>query len=168
MIYYIILALSIIFILLYLFIHLLKIKIEQLEYKIIKEFKEKTNLIPSIYEVTKNHLNKHESIFSEILKLKKKDFAENTFYIKLIEKINTNTLIHNELNFIFRVCNKHPKLNKNWKFLYIRDEILAKSDKLSFYIKIYKEIINKYNRIINLKNLTIVWLFFTIDKKQTI
>jgi len=90
------------------------------------QFKEKNNLIPSIFEVTKKYLNKHDEIFKESIRLKKQDFSENNFYNTLIKKMHTNKLIHNELNFIFRVCNKNHKLNKDPKFLYVRDIILKK------------------------------------------
>jgi hypothetical protein len=92
---------------------LLKIKIEKFETKILEQFKEKTNQIPSIYEVTKKYLSKHDEIFEEAIRLKKKDFSENNFYTKLVEKLNTNKLIHKELDFIFRVCNRHPKLSRD-------------------------------------------------------
>jgi predicted Holliday junction resolvase-like endonuclease len=110
---YIIVILIIIFLIFILFIYLLKEKIKVLEQKIISDFKEKNNQIPSIYEVTKNYLNKHDEIFKESIRLKKIEFSENTIYTELSEKIHTYTLIHNEINFIFRVCNKHQKLNKN-------------------------------------------------------
>ena len=103
---YLIWSLILIFILFLIFIYLLKIKIEVLEAKILMQFKEKNNLIPSIFEVTKKYLNKHDEIFKESIRLKKQDFSENNFYNTLIKKMHTNKLIHNELNFIFRVCNK--------------------------------------------------------------
>jgi len=113
MIYYIIISLIVIYFIFIIFIYLLKIKITIFERQIIQIFKEKNNQIPSIYEITKEYLNKHDEIFIEAISLKKKDFLENGFYTKLIEKSNTYKKIHNELNFIFKVCNKNPKLNKN-------------------------------------------------------
>ncbi|MBT3853438.1 hypothetical protein HOF65_05725 [bacterium] len=101
------------FILFIIFLILLKLKIEKFELKIINQFKAKNNTIASIYEITKKYLNKHDEIFKESLYLKKKDFSENSFYSRLNEKLKTYELIHNELNFIFRVCNKHPKLSKD-------------------------------------------------------
>lgn len=168
MIYYIIWGLILIFLLFLLFIYLLKVKIEKFETKILYQFKEKTNQIPSIYEVTKKYLSKHDEIFEESIRLKKKDFSENNFYTKLVEKLNTNKLIHKELDFIFRVCNKHPKLAKDWKFLYIKDIIINKSVEIGDNIKIYKKIVKQFNRIIILKNLTIIWLLFPINFKENI
>lgn len=168
MIYYIIWGSIFIFLLFILFIYFLKIKIEKFEAKIIQQFKEKTNQIPSIYEVTKKYLNKHDEIFKESIRLKKKDFSENNFYTKLDEKLNTNKLIHKEIDFIFRVCNKHPKLNRDWKFLYTKDIIINKSVEIGNNIKIYKKIVKKFNKIIILKNLTIIWLLIPIKLKENI
>ncbi|MFK7779674.1 MAG: LemA family protein [Candidatus Gracilibacteria bacterium] len=168
MIYYLIYGLIFIFLLFIIFIYLLNIKIKKLEIKILKQFKEKNNQIPSIYEATKKYLNKHDEIFKESIRLKKKDFSENNFYDKLIKKLDTNKLIHNELNFIFRVCNKHPKLNKDGKFLYIKDIIIDKSSELGDNLMTYKQITKKFNRIIFLKNITIIGLLFPIETKDII
>jgi len=168
MLYYLIWSLAIIFLLFLIFIFLLKIRIELLEAKILKQFKEKNNQIPSIFEITKKYLNKHNEIFKESIKLKKQDFSENNFYNTLIRKMHTNKLIHNELNFIFRICSKNHKLNQDWKFLYIKDIIMNSSVDISENIEKYKNIIKKYNNIITLKNITIIWLFFPIKRKINI
>ena len=168
MIYYIICIIITLFVLFIIFLYLLESKIERFERKIIKQFKEKNNQIASIYEVTKKYLNKHDEIFEESLKLKKRDFWENTFYNKINQKLNTYKLIHNELNFIFKVCNKHPKLNKDWKFLYIRDIIIEKSNNLGKDINKYKHIIKNFNRMITIKNITVIWLLFPLEKKENI
>lgn len=167
MIYYIILSLLFIVILIFfLFIYSLKRKIDRFEKKIIKQFKEKNNQIPSIYEATKEYLNKHDEVFKEIIKLKKKDFLENIFYNSLIEKLNNYNLIHNELNFIFRICNKNPELSKDSKFLYIKDIIIMKSSKLWNDLELYKKVLSKYNKMIYIKNLTIIWLLIPLHKKN--
>lgn len=161
MIYYFIWIIYFSFIL---FLYLLNIKIKIYETKIIKEFKEKNNQIPSLFEVTDGYIVKHDQVFKEILQLNKKDFLENIFYSKLKQKSKINTLIHKELNFIFRVSDKHPKLNKNYKFLYIKDIIIEKNNSISEKLTLYKKIIKKYNILITIKNLTIIWILFPIKK----
>jgi hypothetical protein len=96
--------------------------------------------------------------------LKQKDFSENLFCNTLIWKSKTYKLIHNELNFIFRVCNKHPKINKDPKFLLVKDNIIEKSEELWKKLNLYKKITNKFNTYIIIKNLTIIWLFIPISK----
>lgn len=168
MIYYIILISIILFILFICFLILLKNKIQKLENKILMKFKEKNNEITSIYECTKPYLNKHKEIFNEILIYKKKDFSENIFYSNLLEKTKTYKLIHNELNFIFRVCNKHPKINKDPKFLLIKDKIIDKSKDIWNNLTLYKNIVNKYNNLLIIKNLSILWIFIPIKKIYTL
>ena len=152
----------------YILIFLLKIKIEKLEKKIINLFNEKNSFIPSIYEISKWVFMKHEEIFIEILKLKKINFLENNNNNKLFEIIKTQILIHNELNFIFKIFNKYPKLNKNEKFLYINDLIIENNLTLSNRLNIYKKIVKKYNNLINIKNITIIWLLIPLNKKINI
>ena len=48
--------------------------------------------------------------------------------IKAIYEVESK--IHHELNFIFQVCNTHPKILKDKKFLYIREVIIEKSSEL--------------------------------------
>jgi len=166
--YYILLTALSLYIIFIIFLYLLNLKIDKFETIIIENFKEKNNQIPSIYEVTSKYLTKHDEIFKEILKLRKTEFVENSFYSKLIQKIKTNKLIHNELNFIFRICNKHPKLDINWKFLFIKDNIVEKNSILEKNLKIYKKIVKQYNYMIFIKNITIIWLLFPIYKKEII
>lgn len=167
MIYYIIWIL-IIYIFFIAFIYLVKAKLEKLERNIIEVFNRKNNQIPSIYEVTKDYLIKHSDIFKELIILKKKDFSENTQYTKLIEKTNTYKGIHNELNFVFKVCNKHPKINKNHRYLYIRDTIIDISSEIWTKLKLYKKITKVLNSLIFIKNITIIWLLFPVSKKEVI
>ncbi len=166
--YYILIILLSLFSFFLIFLFLLKQKIKILEKKIIIQFKEKNNQIPSIYESTKNYLNKHDEIFKEILILKKKDFSENLFYNTLIEKTKTYKQIHNELNFIFRVCNSHPKINKDFKFNLVKSTIINKSSELWDNLMLYKNIVNKYNILIKIKQLTIIWLLIPINQINTI
>ncbi len=169
MIYYIISLLLFVVIIAYLFfLYLLHIKIEKNEQKIIYKFKEKNNQIPSIYVVTQNYLNKHDDIFKEILKLKKKDFSDNTSYTSFIEKLHNYKLINNELKFIFKVCDKHPKLHKNSKFLFIKDIIIEKSCEIDKDIKQYKTILKQYNKMVHIKNFTIIWLLISTSKKNKV
>jgi len=61
------------------FLFFLEKKIDALEEKIKQQFEARNNLIPAIYEVTKGFLNKHTEIFTEIIKLRKRSFTQNSF-----------------------------------------------------------------------------------------
>jgi hypothetical protein len=82
--------------------------------------------------------------------------------------MNTKKLIHHEINFIFKICNKHPELIKEWGFIYLRNLIIKKSNKIWDKIEKYKKAIKILNKLIFYKNITIIWLFFPISKKQKI
>ena len=85
-------------------------KIKLLENQIILLFEKRTNLVPSLYEITKEFLSKHDEVFEQILNLRKVEFSnyEETF----TQRIQNEIQIHHELNFIFKVINKHPKIQK--------------------------------------------------------
>lgn len=156
------------FIIFIIFILLLKNKINTLENKIEEIFQQKNNLIPALFEVTKKDLVKHDYIFHELLRLKKMDFSEQSFLINIHYTINTQQKIHKEMDFIFRVCHKHQKLIKDYKFYYIKELIFKRVTNLWENIKLYKNIIKKYNKLIWIKNITIIWLLVPIQKKEEI
>jgi hypothetical protein len=76
--------------------------------------------------------------------------------------------MHHEINFIFKVANKHPKIQKDSKFLLIRDLFLENSDKIGKKVNIYKTISKNFNRMISIKNLTIIGIFININEKDEI
>jgi hypothetical protein len=169
MLYSIILwSIWLIFILFLIFILILKNKIGLLENQIDEIFQSKNNLIPALFEVTKRDLIKHDHIFHELIKLKKIDFSEQSFYSNIHQTICTQQKIHKELDFIFRASHKHKKLIKDYKFYYIKELLFHRVSKLWESIALYKKIIKKYNKLITIKNLTIVWLLIPIQKKEEI
>lgn len=141
-------------------------KIKQLENQIILLFEKRTNLVPPLYEITKNYITKHSEVFSQILNLRKIEFSnyEDSF----IERINNEKQIHHELNFIFKVISKHPKIEKEWKYLLIKDLFLENSSEIWKKVELYKNIIKKLNFFLLFKNITIIWLFINIKKRNEI
>lgn len=164
--YWIILSILVLFSLFYVYIYLLKLKIELLEYKIIWLFNKRNNWIPSLFETTKSSFVKHDEIFEKILQLKKYHFSETNWNKSLSDIIGTQELIHKEINFIFKVSNKHPKLLKSGNFLYMRDIFLNKSSELWKHIEMYKAIITTYNSLLTMKNATFFGIFIPLHKKH--
>jgi len=72
--FYILIFLIIILLSFNIFIFALEKKLKELEYKTRNLFKQRTNLIPAIYEVSQAFLVKQEEIFKEILILRKEEF----------------------------------------------------------------------------------------------
>lgn len=157
-----------IFILFLIFLFLLQNKINILNKYIYDLFSEKNNLIPSIYDVTKKQLTKHDEIFHHILDLRTQDFWENNVAHDIVHKMKTYEQIHSELNFIFKVANKHPKLLKNERFLFVRDLIIEKSYSISQKLELYKTISKKFNKLVTIKNYSIIGLFIPISKIENI
>lgn len=146
------------------FLVLLKHKIKNLENDIIFLLNQRINLIPCLYEISNEYLEKHEEIFKESLKLRKINFVDKSLSKWLYETLNNHQKVHNELNFIFRVCNKHQKLTKKWNFVYIRELIIDRSLIISRKLDLYKKISQKTNKLISIKNYSIIWLFIPISK----
>lgn len=149
----------------YLFLLLLENKVEKLEEKIVALFQRRADTIPALYECTTSYLTKHESIFEEILRLRKHAFSFSGYNPTLHEILPLEKQIHHELNFIFDVCHTHNKLQKDARFLYTRDILLQKSHEIWKYIELYKHITQKLNTLIMIKNLTVIGLFLPIERK---
>lgn len=142
------------------FIFLFSFKIVKLEKTIKWLFLSRTNLIPPIYEISKDFLTKHEEIFKEIVILRKQEFHAEENNVDFQAFIQIETHLHHELNFIFRACNQHPKLLKEWKFLYVRDLLIDRSISISEKMLLYRNIIKKYQWYRNLYKMLILWLIF--------
>ena len=74
-------------ILFYVYIFLLKQKIESLENKITVLFNKRVSTIPCIYEISKDVFIKHSEIFKNILHLRKLHFSEHNENKKIPEII---------------------------------------------------------------------------------
>lgn len=152
----------------YIFIKHTEKKINKLENKIKNLFLERTSLIPSVFEVSEDFISKHDDIFYEILCLKKIEFSQANNNLEMYEIIEIKKLIHHEVNFIFKVCNKHPKLIQNAEFIYLRNLVINKSQLIWEKIEIYKRAIDIFNKLIFYKNITILGYLFYISKKNNI
>ena len=132
---YLLIAIILIIFIYYIFIKYSEKKINNLENKIKKLFLERTSLIPAVFEISDRYLNKHEEIFHEILNLRKIEFSQANNNIELVNILNTKKLIHHEINFIFKICNKHPELIKEASFIYLRNLIIKKAKKFEKILK---------------------------------
>lgn len=141
------------------FVFLLNRKIKKLEFKIIDLFKKRNNQITTIYWLSKNDLIKKDEIFKEFFELKRKDFSENYYNLDLEDKIDIYKKIHNEINFIFNVCEKHKKISVNPNYVYIKETVLDKSSKIWEYMQKYKSIKTKYAFLKKISYFTIIWIF---------
>lgn len=141
-------------------------KLWRKEKEIAHIFISRTDSVTGLYEVSKFFIERQQEVFAEILSLRKKEFAliELSSNIEAVYELESR--IHHELNFIFQVCNTHPQLLKNKKFLYIRDVIVEKSSELWRNISQYNTYVNIYNQAIKHKKYTIIWIFLPFHKKE--
>lgn len=147
------------------FLYLFLRKINLLEYKILLIFQKRFHLVPSLYDISKNYIGKHSEVFEEILKLKKQDtFWDLDFY----ESLKLQGYIHHELNFIFTVINKNTPIQKNGKYLLLKDLFIENSSEIWKKMILYKKIIKKFNFFQKFKNFTLIWFLFPIAAKKDI
>ena len=149
----------------YIFLYLFNMKLNQLEYKILDSFAKRTNIIPGLFEITRDVIVKHDQVFAQSLNLRKEEFAKLASEDPLFRFIELEVIIHKELNFLYKVCSKHPKMMKNWKFVYLRDLLIDRSSEIWTYLEKYKIFIKKYNLLITIKDFTLVWFFVPLRKK---
>lgn len=152
----------------YVFLYVFHRKLKSLEKKLFSEFNSRTNCIPALFEVSQSFLTKHSEIFSESLRLKKREFSLYENSPKILEVIELEGKIHHEINFIFKVCNKHPKLLKDGNFIYLREIFIDKSHDIGKTLWFYKTMCRKFNTIIRIKNYTIIGFLIPIRKKEII
>ena len=141
-----------------LFTYVLWIKLDLLEKNIISIFNKRNNQVVSIFQISKLYLTKTDEIFNEFFNLKRKDFWENSFNTSLSNKLNTYKKIHNEIDFIFKVCEKNNKIQLNPIFLYLKDSILDKSNDIWKNLKLFNNIKKEYGLYKKLSKFTILWL----------
>jgi len=149
----------------YVFVYIVHLKVEKLEKRIKQLFVSRSDAIPGIFEISKKYLTRHGDIFKESIRLRKTELAlnyGNTPFYKIIE---TEWLLHHELNFIFTACNKHASLTEDAKFNYIKEVIIDKSGEIWKKMWLYKNIAEKLNTLIKIKNFTLIGFFIPIEKK---
>ncbi len=146
-------------------LYILNMRIQSFEKKLLHTFASRSDLFPALYEVTKDLVIKHSEIFAEVMNLRKKEFSLMLVSNSMEGFLDVESHIHHEINFIFQVCNKNPKLLKEKKFLYIRDVIIQESSDIARMMKKYRKIIDIYNKIITYKNYSVIWLLLPFSKK---
>ena len=141
-------------------------KLKWIQSEIIQLFLSRTNSIIWLYEVTHPYLEKHAEVFEEILALRKKEFNLHEVSNNLEAFLELEAKIHHEFNFIYKVCNTHRKIEKEKRYLYMREIILEKSQKIWRKIHDYNTFVSKYNELIRYKNFSVLWLLLPFRQKK--
>jgi hypothetical protein len=117
---YLIISVVAILILFFAFLYWFQHRLNKLELSILSSFSNRTNIIPSLFEITRDVIVKHDQVFAQSLNLRKEEFAKMSVSEPLYSFMDLEVSLHKELNFIYKVCSKHPKMMKNSKFVYLR------------------------------------------------
>ncbi len=165
---FIIVVVLIILVSIYGILYFLDYKIQMFESNMISLFQKRTDMIPWMYEISKKFITRHNEIFREALELRKQEFSLLTISKDLQAFIQVQEKIHHEINFIFQVCNKNPKVNRDANFLYLRDCIIDQSSRIEKEFNKYKKIIEIYNSFIRYKNLSLIGLIIPYSKKTVL
>lgn len=166
--YFILAFFIIFFVIIFLYINYINKKIIFTEKQIQKSLKERSDLIPSLFEISKDYLVKHSEVFKEIIRLRKVQFTLNQYEVTFIEFVKNEIAINHEIRFIYNISNKNKKLSGLKKFDYIKNLIIEKNKVIWTNMDKYKKYINKYNNLIKLKNFSILWFFYNKDKRLEI
>jgi hypothetical protein len=143
-----------------LFVYFLWRKVMKLEKIIIGLHKSKNSQIVWIYQVAKDDLVKWNEIFKEFFELKRRDFWEEGFYTRLRDKSLIYKKIHNEVNFIFKICEKHENIQINPIYIYLKNLIHKKDKEIWEKMSLYEDIAKKYDNYKAISYFTIVGYFY--------
>jgi hypothetical protein len=143
-----------------LFVYLLWKKVIKLEKVIIGLHKSKNSQIVWVYQVAKDDLVKWNEIFKEFFELKRRDFWEEGFYTRLGDKLLIYKKIHNEINFIFKICEKHKNIQISPIYIYFKNLIYKKDKEIWEKMSLYEDIIKKYDNYRIISYFTIIGYFY--------
>lgn len=137
-------------------------KIEEIEEQIIDQFFAKINKIPALVEIMKKYIKK-DDIYEDIIYLHKLWIIYNVDGIYSILNLNFRT--YKELQFLIKLSQRIPEITKNWNFLYIKNYISFHEKDIEKEIWIINIEFAKYNKLITLKNLSVIWLLYPLEKR---
>jgi len=140
-----------------------KIELENIERELRKMFMKRTNLILALHALAKPHSSKTDMIFKSIMDYRKIEIFSSKS-MNLAEFVKLESKIHYELSFIIQYINSIDVLTNNWNMLYIKDNILLISEELWKKINSHREKTKKYNKVLFMKNLTLIWIFFPFKR----
>lgn len=149
-------------IVIYILIELSLKKIKHKELEIIELFIAKINKVPSLIEIMKKYTN-HPDIFEDTILIHKYGIIHN---IKSVEDLRElNFRLHREFQFLMNLSSKIRELHRDGNFLYIRNYIIFYENNMNKLLKETTVFLDKYNRLVKFKNVSILWLLFPFKEK---
>ena len=161
----IITVISLLIIFLFLVLAMLKSiskRIEVKEKEIISLFLGKINKIPSLVEIMRKYI-RHQDIFEEIIYLHKLWIIYNIRSV--YDLLDLNDKIHREFIFLMKLSTKINELQKDGNFLYVRNYVMFYEKNIEKEISMIDILIRKHNNLRKLKNYSIIWLLWPVEKR---
>lgn len=165
-IYLILLAIFVVFLTIYaIFYIILKKKVQKVETAMIEKFLLKVSKIPALIEVMRQFVA-DESAFDTLTKLHSTGIINKyeTIYVLL----EHNARIQAEFAFLMKLSMQIPDLQKHGQFIYIRDFIMKYEKNIKEYFTNYNTEVEKWNRFVKIKNVTIIGFLLPGKKKELI
>ena len=151
----------------FIYLYILDNELLRLENSILIPFQRRMYMIPSIFEISKKHINKHDEVYKEIVRMKWLKLSINKKKATKIHKIiRLERTIKHEIDFIFKICEKYSELSENKNFIHLKNNIKKENSIIKKKIKDYKKLVLSFNKLITIKNFTIIWLMVPIDRKE--
>lgn len=86
----------------------------------------------------------------------------------MVDILETNTRIEKEFIFLMKLSAQIPKLQLQRHFIYIRDFIIESERMMRSHFSSVNQRVRIYNRYIDFKNFTVLWLIFPFKKRPII
>jgi len=128
-----------------------------LEKKLSNKFDSKFGLVPSFFEISKKLINKHSDVFFEILKIYKLDSTIYDMDMSFQKRYYIISFLNHELDFLFKIFKKHPKIINDYKFKYLKNIYIDNNIEIWKEINLYEKNIKKYNYLVKLNNIFLIW-----------
>ncbi len=140
-------------------------QIHHTEEAIIEMFYAKINKIPALVEIMKKY-TVHTDICSEMIVLHRA--AVITRIRSVYDLLELNDRLQREFSFLMKISAKIQNLHRDGNFLYIRDFLMFYETNIKKLISEMNTEIQKYNKTIGTKNLSIVGMLIPVGKKLVI
>lgn len=140
-------------------------KIRQQEEKIDQIFLARINKIPSLIEFLRPHVVRQEAFDRTIgIHITSLISSRESVY----DILENNQELTREFEFLLKLSEKVPELIHNSLFQYLKHAIIFHQEHIAQEIDIYNILVARFNRMIRIKNLTIIGYLYPKDPKIVI
>ncbi len=129
-------------------------RIRDRERVILDIFFQKIAKIPAVIEVMRPHVIDQKWAFDLMTRLHSESMIYNYTSIPMI--LEQNARINDQYGFLMRLSMAIPALQKDAYFIYIREFVMSYDRSVRTQLPFYNTLIQKWNRFIMIKNVTLI------------